>query len=49
MHNLKSITFSNFTGDAYSGPAVKMGAGVQAYEAYIAADKVSSIRGRNAH
>jgi hypothetical protein len=40
MHNLKSITFSNYTSDAYTGPAVKMGAGVQAFEAYAAADTV---------
>ncbi|KAF2686056.1 isoamyl alcohol oxidase [Lentithecium fluviatile CBS 122367] len=40
MHNLKSITFSNYTSEAYTGPAVKMGAGVQAFEAYAAADKV---------
>jgi hypothetical protein len=40
MHNLKVISFSNSTSDAYSGPAVKMGAGVQAFEAYAAADKV---------
>ncbi|KAF1958216.1 putative isoamyl alcohol oxidase [Byssothecium circinans] len=40
MHNLKTISFSNYTGAAYTGPSVKMGAGVQAFEAYAAADKV---------
>jgi hypothetical protein len=40
MHNLKDVTFSNYTSDAYTGPAVKMGAGVQAFEAYAAAHKV---------
>jgi hypothetical protein len=39
MHNLKSISFENYTSTAYSGPAAKMGAGVQAFEAYTAADK----------
>lgn len=40
MHNLKSMSFGNYTSKAYSGPSVKMGAGVQAFEAYAAADKV---------
>lgn len=40
MHNLKSISFTNYSSNAYTGPAVKMGAGVQAFEAYTAADKV---------
>ena len=37
MHNLKSLSFHNYTSSAYSGPAIRMGAGVQAFEAYIAA------------
>lgn len=37
MHKLKSINIANFTSEAYTGPAVKMGAGVQAFEAYTAA------------
>lgn len=40
MHNLKSISFSNYTSEPYTGPAVKMGAGVQAFELYEAADKM---------
>ncbi|KAF2712960.1 FAD-binding domain-containing protein, partial [Pleomassaria siparia CBS 279.74] len=36
-HNLKTIDFLNFTSPAYSGPAIKIGAGVQAFEAYEAA------------
>jgi hypothetical protein len=40
MHNLKYISFSNYTSGTYTGPAVKMGAGVQGFEAYAAADKV---------
>ncbi|KAH6974929.1 hypothetical protein BKA56DRAFT_733338 [Ilyonectria sp. MPI-CAGE-AT-0026] len=36
-HNLKDITFSNYTSPAYSGPAVKVSAGVQFFEAYPAA------------
>ncbi|KAH7392192.1 putative isoamyl alcohol oxidase [Phaeosphaeria sp. MPI-PUGE-AT-0046c] len=39
MHKLKDITFSNYTSEAYNGPAVKMGAGVQAFEAYAASQK----------
>lgn len=39
MHKLKDITFSNYTSEAYTGPAVKMGAGVQAFEAYAAGKK----------
>jgi hypothetical protein len=31
--NLKSISFSNYTSSYYEGPAIKMGAGVQGYEA----------------
>jgi hypothetical protein len=37
MHKLKDITFANYTSDAYTGPAIKMGAGVQAFDAYTAA------------
>lgn len=37
MHNLKSIGFLDYKNKEYSGPAIKMGAGVQAYEAYLAA------------
>ncbi|KAI0128340.1 FAD binding domain-containing protein [Xylariales sp. AK1849] len=33
-HNLKSISFLNYTSNGYTGPAVRIGAGVQAYEAY---------------
>jgi FAD/FMN-containing dehydrogenase len=36
-HNLKTIDFLNYTSDDYIGPAIKMGAGVQAFEAYAAA------------
>ena len=39
MHNLKSISFQNYTSNAYNGTAIKMGAGVQSFEAYTAADK----------
>lgn len=37
MHNLKTIEFLNYKSQSYSGPAIKMGAGVQAFEAYRAA------------
>ena len=37
-HNLKSIEFLNYTSATYTGPAIKMGAGVQAFEAYEAAN-----------
>ena len=37
-HNLKSIEFLNYTSTLYTGPAIKMGAGVQAFEAYEAAN-----------
>jgi hypothetical protein len=40
MHNLKHIEFLNYTDSGYGGPAIRMGAGVQAYEAYAAADQV---------
>ncbi|KAF2449794.1 FAD-binding domain-containing protein [Karstenula rhodostoma CBS 690.94] len=39
MHNLKDIGFFNYTSYGYSGPAVKMGAGVQGSEAFAAADQ----------
>lgn len=39
MHKLKDIVFSTYTSEAYTGPAVKMGAGVQAFEAYSASHK----------
>jgi hypothetical protein len=37
MHKLKDIEAVNHTSEAYTGPALKMGAGVQAFEAYAAA------------
>lgn len=36
-HNLKSIDFLDYKSKHYNGPAIKMGAGVQAFEAYYAA------------
>ena len=36
-YNLKSISFANYSGPGYTGPAIKLGAGVQAFEAYSAA------------
>jgi hypothetical protein len=38
-HNIKNIEFHNYTSPQYSGSAVKLGAGVQGFEAYAAADK----------
>lgn len=39
-HKLKDVRFfSNLTEGAYTGPAMKLGAGVQAFELYEAADK----------
>lgn len=38
-HHLKSITFLDYKGSHYSGKAIKIGAGVQGFEAYNAADK----------
>ncbi|KAH9908159.1 FAD binding domain protein [Xylariomycetidae sp. FL2044] len=35
-HNLKSIDFLDHSSPAYTGPAVKMGSGVQAFEVYEA-------------
>jgi hypothetical protein len=37
MHKLKTIEPFNITSEAYTGSAIKMGAGVQAFEAYAAA------------
>jgi hypothetical protein len=37
MHNLKDTKLLNYTSEAYTGPAFKLGAGVQAFEAYTAA------------
>ncbi|QKX55465.1 uncharacterized protein TRUGW13939_02558 [Talaromyces rugulosus] len=36
-HNLKHMEFLNYSSTEYTGPAMKMGAGVQAFEAYTAA------------
>lgn len=36
-HNLKDISFHNYSSPYYTGPAAKLGAGVQAYEVYKAA------------
>ena len=38
MHNLKSITFKDYKSQGYKGPSVRLAAGVQAYEAYAAAN-----------
>ncbi|KAI0534841.1 FAD binding domain-containing protein [Xylaria digitata] len=35
-HNLKTISFLNYTSTGYTGPAVRLGAGVQAFEIYAA-------------
>jgi FAD/FMN-containing dehydrogenase len=35
-HSLKDISVLNYTSKDYTGPAVRLGAGVQAYEAYAA-------------
>ncbi|KAE9373591.1 FAD-binding domain-containing protein [Stipitochalara longipes BDJ] len=37
-HNLKSISFSNYSSSYYEGAAIKIGAGVHGYEAYTAAN-----------
>ena len=37
-HNLKSIDFIDYQSPSYKGSAIRMGAGVQAYDAYAAAD-----------
>ena len=40
MHNLKEIDFlPNYKGPGYSGPALKLGAGVSVREVYEAAEK----------
>ncbi|KAI0802650.1 putative 6-hydroxy-D-nicotine oxidase [Xylaria sp. FL0064] len=47
-HNLKTIDFiKNYNGFGYSGPAMKLGAGVEVGELYAAADKygVSAVGG----
>ncbi|KAI1116099.1 putative 6-hydroxy-D-nicotine oxidase [Nemania sp. NC0429] len=47
-HNLKSIDFiKNYKGYSYTGPALKLGAGVEVGELYAAADKygVSAVGG----
>lgn len=38
MHHLKDITISDYHDAHYTGKAIKMGAGVQGFEAYAAAD-----------
>ena len=40
-HHLKSIDFLDYQSPQYTGKAIKMGAGVQGFEAYGAADKVN--------
>lgn len=40
-HHLKSIDFLDYESPYYTGKAIKMGAGVQGFEAYSAADKMS--------
>lgn len=40
-HHLKSIEFLDYESPHYTGKAIKMGAGVQGFEAYSAADKVN--------
>lgn len=40
-HNLKSLDQLHYNSSGYTGPAIKMGAGVQAFEAYAFADKNS--------
>ncbi|KAF2724761.1 FAD/FMN-containing isoamyl alcohol oxidase MreA [Polychaeton citri CBS 116435] len=38
MHHLKDISFSSYSDSHYAGNAIKIGAGVQGFEAYKAAD-----------
>ncbi|KAL9117519.1 MAG: hypothetical protein Q9187_005943, partial [Circinaria calcarea] len=38
-HHLKTVEFLDYQSPHYKGPAIKMGAGVQAFEAYAAADQ----------
>lgn len=40
-HHLKSIHFLDYESPHYTGKAIKMGAGVQGFEAYSAADKIN--------
>ncbi|KAI1105907.1 FAD-binding domain-containing protein [Jackrogersella minutella] len=45
-HNLKNMTFFNYSSPSYTGPAVKAGAGIQFFEAYkIAADNGFRVLG----
>jgi hypothetical protein len=40
-HNLKDLEYiENYNGSSYQGPAVKMGAGVQAFEVYEMGEKL---------
>jgi len=39
MHNLKGMSFLNYTSPYYTGPAVRVGAGVQNFEVYQAASQ----------
>ncbi|KAL2216000.1 hypothetical protein M432DRAFT_123522 [Thermoascus aurantiacus ATCC 26904] len=39
MHNLKDIEIKDYSSPHYTGKAIKMGAGVQGFEAYAAADQ----------
>ena len=39
-HHVKSITFIDYKSPTYTGKAIRMGAGVQGFEAYAAAQKV---------
>ena len=39
VHNLKSITISDYESGHYKGPAVRVGAGVQGFEAFYAAQQ----------
>ena len=38
-HHLKDIEILDYQSEYYTGKAIKMGAGVQGFEAYAAADK----------
>ena len=42
-HYLKTIDFLNYTSPQYTGPAVKIGAGIQDAEVYAAADNHDSV------
>ncbi|KAL4936698.1 hypothetical protein BDV06DRAFT_88748 [Aspergillus oleicola] len=39
MHHLKELTYTTHSDKYYNGPALRMGAGVQGFEAYTAADE----------